>query len=387
VIQITWPGIYLDGKRAARQEVTVHLHNDGLRITGPGGEIARWGYGEIRQVQGFYAGEPVRLERRENLPGALIVEDEAFLASLRGFAPAAGRRFHDPAFRSARLKLTVLATVAVAVLGLALYRWGIPLMAAAVAPLVPAAWEEGLGRSALGLLAPEEARCTDPQLARAVAAIVARLRAPQPQPSPFRVYVVDAPVFNAVALPGGAIVIFRGLLSQTGSPEELAGVVAHEMQHILKRHATKRIIEEASTGLLLTLVSGDVTGAMMYGAKIAENLAKAGYSRRDEEEADAGGVRMLLAAGIDPAGMIGFFETVQKTEPRAPSWFKYLATHPEAAQRASRLRSLAAARLPRDPPPAALPGGADWEQIRKGCGAALPARQPPDRGPARPPAP
>jgi len=366
LIQITWPGSYLDGKTADKQAVTIHLHNDGLKIAKHDGEVLWWPYRDIRQVQGFYENEPVRLERGENLPGALIIADPEFLASLREFAPDSARRFHNPAFRSIRVKLTIMATIAVVALGVFLYRWGIPLMAAAITPLVPIEWEKGLGQSALNVLAPEETQCKDSELNQTIEQIVSRLTAQQPKSYPFRVFVIDSPIFNAVALPGGSIVVFRGLLKKTQSPEELTGVIAHEMQHIVRRHVTKRIIEDSSTGILITIVSGDVSGAMMYGVKIANDLALLSYSRQDEEEADAEGMKMILFAGLDPAGMISFFET-SRGESKLPIWFQYLSTHPDVRERIARLRAVVAEWENRGPPRAALTGNTIWNKIRDRC--------------------
>jgi len=125
----------------------------------------------------------------------------------------------------------------------------------------------------------------------------------------FKVFVVKSSIFNAVALPGGNIVVFSGLLENAESPESLAAVLAHEMQHIKKRHVTKKIIEDSSTGLIISAVSGDVTGSMLYGAKIARTLAVLSYSRQDEEEADDEGMKMLIAANIDPEAMINFLKS------------------------------------------------------------------------------
>jgi predicted Zn-dependent protease len=72
--------------------------------------------------------------------------------------------------------------------------------------------------------------------------------------------VVDNSTVNAFAAPGGQVVILRGLLEQTTSAEQLAGVVAHELQHVYLRHSTRAILEQTAGTLLLTAVSGDLSG-------------------------------------------------------------------------------------------------------------------------------
>jgi predicted Zn-dependent protease len=246
----------------------------------------------------------------------------------------------------------------------AIYLWGIPLAAALVTPHVPVAWEESVGRSAVGVLAPPERRCGDPALGAAVNAIMGRLTAGSP-PSPYtmRVYVVNRPVVNAVAAPGGYVVIFHGLLERTRTPEELAGVMAHELQHVLLRHTTRAVIQDVGTGLLLMALTGDMTGPLAYGLETARALGELRYSRRAEAEADREGMKMLLAARVDPAGMIAFFETIRKEEGTQPEALKYLSSHPMPAERIARLKALTATAGPAEP---VLPGE-DWPALTKRC--------------------
>ncbi|MGH7349841.1 MAG: M48 family metallopeptidase, partial [Candidatus Rokuibacteriota bacterium] len=280
-------------------------------------------------------------------------------------APHVGLRFHDPRRRAARLKWTIVAAAGVLVATVAIYLWGIPALAALATPHVPVAWEESVGRSAVAYLAPPERRCGDAAVGAAMDGIVQRLIAAGP-PSPYtmRVYVVNRPLVNALAAPGGHVVIFRGLLERTRTPEELAGVMAHELQHILRRHTTRAVIQDVGTGLLLMALIGDVTGPLAYGLETARALGELRYSRRAEEEADTEGMKMLLAARVDPAGMIAFFEDIQREEGGQSKVLTYLSSHPMPAERIARLRSMAAARP--NPPEPVLPDQ-DWPTLTKRC--------------------
>jgi predicted Zn-dependent protease len=360
-----WRGVYLDGRTAARHPATIRLMREGIEVTPAGGATRLWPYRELRQTQGFYAGEEVRLERGGELPETLLVPDIAFLESLHEAAPHMGGRFHDPGRRRARLRWTIAAAAGVIGATGAIYLWGIPLLAALLAPRVPVAWEESVGQSAVAYLAPTERRCGDPRLAAAMDEIVRRLIAPGP-PSPytFRVYVVNRPVVNALAVPGGHVVVFRGLLERTGTPEELAGVMAHELQHVLRRHATRAVIQDVSTGLLLMALTGDVTGPLAYGLETARTLGELRYSRRAEDEADIEGMKMLLAARVNPAGMIAFFETIRKEEGDPSKAFAYLLSHPLAAERIVRLKALATEW--KGTPEPLLPTE-DWPTLSKRC--------------------
>jgi Zn-dependent protease with chaperone function len=370
-MQYEWQAHYLDGQTAIRHPATVRLMREGLEVQTTGGWTRFWPYSELRQTQGFYEGEEVRLERGGDLSEALLIPEVGFLTSLKEVAPQLGHRFHDPDIRRHRIRLTILAAVAVVGLTGAFYLWGIPAMASVLAPRVPVAWEERLGRATIDYLAPRELICEDPERQKALDAIVARLAATGP-PSPytFRLFVVNRPDVNALAAPGGYLVVFRGLLERTRSPEELAGVLAHEMQHVMQRHTTQAVIQHTSTGLLLAALTGDMTGPVAYGLQSARVLGQLQYSRRAESRADEEGLRMLQAARIDPAGMIQFFETLAKEDRQPAKLLKYLSTHPSPIARIERLKALTAD-APR--PPIPLLPDTDWNDVKKICAAVGPA--------------
>lgn len=370
-VQLEWQGSYLDGQSAARQQATIRVTESGLRVTTKSGETFLWPYEEIRQTQGFYAGEQIRLERGGKLPQALLLADPAFLTSLHRLAPKLTKHFHNPVHRAMRAKLTIFAALSVAGAVAALYLWGIPAMAAFLAPRVPVSWEEHLGRAVVEHLAPPEKRCTEPSRLQAIDKIMTTLTTPLLKtPYTFRVMVVDDPTLNAFAAPGGYVVIFRGLLERTQSAEELAGVLAHEAQHILLHHAMRQLLEHASTGLIVAALAGDASGAMAYGLESARTLGLLRYSRRNEEDADSEGMKLLLAARIDPSGMIAFFELLRREGVRMPGLLEYLSTHPNTEDRIERLKALA--QKPSSQPVKLLPDR-DWQEVRKIC--QFPARQ------------
>ena len=366
-MQREWTGSYLDGVTAVRRRVAIRLLPNGLYVTAEGGKTLVWRYDEIRQTQGFYAGEEVRLEHGGPNPEVLIVPDRTFLTGLYQLVPQLASRVHDPARRATRVALTLAAAAVSIGIVAALYLWAIPALAALAAPRVPVSWEEHLGRTVTEQLSPPEARCDDPTLTQRIDEITAALTAPQPRsPYTFRVVVVDDPAFNALAAPGGYIVVFRGLLKNTNTPEELAGVLAHEMQHVLRRHTTRALLHHASAGLLLAALTGDASGAMAFGLESARTIGFLQYSRRHETEADEEGLRMMAAAGIDPAGMIAFFETLNEESADLPGMLKYLSTHPSTTERIDHLRALAA-RTERGPT-ISLPQD-DWLTLRDACTA------------------
>jgi Zn-dependent protease with chaperone function len=367
-LQTSWPGQYYDGRTATRHPVTVSLAPRGLEILKGDGTRMWWPYREVTQTQGSHADEPVRLEhggiQPETLPEAVVVKDPVFLAALQKVAREEGQRFGGPPDRLSRWRIILLAAAGSIAAIAAIIVWGIPALAELATPLIPTSWEMALGESLASQLVPPALTCPNSRLRDSLATLVNRLAASQPaSPYPFHVQVVDSPVFNAFAAPGGYIVVHRRLLESTETPEELAGVLAHEMQHVLRRHAMKALIRDLSTAALVGAVFGDVSGIGAFATQAARTLTTLHYSREAEAEADREGLHLLQAARINPEGMVRFFETLKKqtggAEPPA-----YLSTHPETEGRLARMRALAAASPIRPEP---LLTEVKWDEVKKLC--------------------
>ena len=366
-MRLDWDAAYLDGRTAARRRATVHITRTGLDVVlAESGARFFWPFREIRQTQGTYTGEQVRLERGGELSEVLLIGDVGFLSAARAASPEAGD-LHDPARRRFRAGLTFGALVTAVALALGIYYVGIPAFAEVAAARVPVSWEESLGRAIVDHFAPTARRCDDPVRQARIDAIVAQLTAKaRPQPYAFRVTIVNSGIINAVAAPGGNIIVFRGLLERTDSAEELAGVLAHEVEHVLHRHVTRAIFQQASTGILMAALVGDVSSVVAYGLEGARTLGTLQMSRAAESEADRDGIRLLQAAGIDTDGMFTFFDKLSAGERGGEDIVPgYLRTHPTTAERIATLRSLAAAAAP--PHGRLLPDDA-WDNVKNLCG-------------------
>ncbi len=341
-LKTTWEGTYFDGRTATRHAATITVMGSGLHVALENGSSLWWTYDQLRQTQGFHPGEQVRLELGGELPEALVVSNLEFLTAIRQVAPQAPGRFSSPARRSVRLPVALLAGAAAILLGAALYLWGIPAVSDWAASRVPVPWEEQLGREVIEQLAPSERRCADPRTAQALDQILSSLTASGP-PSPYRftVTVVDQSSVNAFAAPGGTIVVYRGLLKKTGTPEELAGVLAHEIEHVVHRHGVKAVFREMSMRTLVSFLTGDAS-ATLYGLDAAATLGGLRYHRRDEEEADREGMKAIQAARINPAGWIHLFRRLEEEAAASPGVLQYLSTHPPTPDRIKQLERLAA---------------------------------------------
>jgi beta-barrel assembly-enhancing protease len=135
-------------------------------------------------------------------------------------------------------------------------------------------------------------------------------------------------------LPGGVIVVNTGLIEATTRPEELAGVLVHEVQHVELRHSIRGMVKNLGLRGLFAFAAGDLTGSLRGEAAVGLTSLK--FSRDDEREADQAGFDALIAVGIDPSGMPSFFETMSQQPGDATVAFA--STHPSSADREAALR-------------------------------------------------
>jgi predicted Zn-dependent protease len=363
-LQQEWTAAYFDGASARRHDVRVRIAAGGLTIVRDGGGDLYWPFEEIRQTQGNYSGEHVRLERGAPIAETLVVANEDFLVALRQVAPNLGQQFHDPKTRSSRWKLTAAAAVAVVVLGSAMYYWGVPAIANLLATLVPVSWEERLGKSTMGLLVSEDDKCDNPDALAALDALVTKLTdGIEDSPYTFRVAIAQDEMVNAFAAPGGYIVVMQGLLKQSETPDQLAGVLAHEMQHIVHRHSTRALFHQISAQALLSILSGD-TSATPFGIDGAATLADLHHQRSHEDEADRDGMKLMQAVKANPLGMVEMFNHLKGLDLELPEAIQYLSSHPATDDRIESLEQLAAGA---DYEPEPLLSDEDWEALQGAC--------------------
>jgi len=171
--------------------------------------------------------------------------------------------------------------------------------------------------------------------ARLVAAIPARLRQPQFR---YTFQVVDRKEINAFALPGGPIFVNRGMLEAARNDGEVAGVIAHELSHVVLRHGTAQATKAqpfqigAFAGQLIGSLIGGKTGAVIaQGSQIGIGTYFLKYSREYEREADLLGVQIMAHAGYDPRQMANMFQTIERRSGSGgPEW---MSDHPSPANR------------------------------------------------------
>ena len=354
-------------------------------------EVARW------PASLLYAMHARRDELRigaSNQPAGarLVITGAEAVAMARAALPALAQ--HQRLDRGRQFRIAGLATGALLSVIVA-YLVGVPLLAAQIVPLVPAPWEEQMGdtvarqiEATLGGEAGFEVCDSDPD-SRANKALARFARqAMQDSGSPFdaRITVVRSDVLNAFALPGGRVYYFSALLDRTQSPDEFAGVLSHEIGHVVYRHSMEQLIAGAGTGLLVGFVLGDLTG-LSVAAALGSTLIESRFSRDAELQADFYAAGVARRQAFNPAGLPDLLERIAEDDD-ATRALALLSTHPLTAERRAALERLEVDRSGLEP----AFTRAEWRAIKAMCGnpkaasrdsvAPAPAPDPdlPDRG-------
>ena len=377
------PGLWNDGRSAASHPVALfhRSYQNELRIC-PAGSIndlhtlAVWPLDHIKILSGGGARSPLPLHLAEapDTGGRLTVEAGQPSDTLRAWLR------DSQAQRQAKVRRRwFMGTGAVWLFCLGLFFTG-PALFSFVAEFLPRSWEERLGKSARdnivdmlvrlpGVRGINKEATQDPNLKM----LLARLEQGAPtRDYTFDLLVLDADFVNAFALPGGYMLVSTGLIKASQSPDELAGVLAHEMAHITARHGTQRLLREHTwTFFARLLIGGGGDGLITH---LAGSMITSAFDRDDEREADAKGVERLLGAGINPMGLADFFARLEKEEARGSrgagrKLLSYVASHPQLAERRENIRHAIQETGGKNTPifsPAMSPE--EWQEFRAACG-------------------
>lgn len=248
------------------------------------------------------------------------------------------------------LALGVLLLIVLAVAALISFKD--PLVDAVV-KRIPFSWEKKMGEAIVAKIKLTQKFVTDEGILRDLKVLTQPLTAAmQTDGDLFEFYIAKDGEVNAYALPGGHIVINTALIEAAQTPEEILGVVAHEMAHVTERHVLHQAVSSIGVFLLAQAFLGDVTGFVAVIVDNSNFLLTQKFSRDHEGEADHVGWGFLLAANINPKGMIDFFETLQKEQDifglgekmgEIEKVFSFVSTHPATAERITNLRKKYAA--------------------------------------------
>ena len=356
-----FPGRYSDGQTAQSVPADVRLTERGVEIGFPGAPQALvWPYGALGAATPLTSKSADALLTYSFMPGATVfVGDAHFVRALTKVAPQLTSSAYG--WRSARPWIIAAACLALLFAGL----W--------LAELSPARWVAGMlpdkaraavGEQVINSMVGDRKECTAPEGRAALDRLVDRLSQASGTGTRFKVRVVDWGLLNAFAVPGEQIVLTRAIITQAKSPEEVAGVLAHEMGHGLELHPETSIVRVIGLTAALELMTGG-GGAL---ANIGLGLTQLTYTRVAERQADARGLALLEKSQIAASGLVDFFRRLGELESKRGSSTEWniFRTHPESGERAK-----SAAARPTYPTRPALEAQ-DWQALRAICGAVKP---------------
>jgi Zn-dependent protease with chaperone function len=356
------PGIFLDGRTSARQAVAVDVDDTGLVARGEEGQIVvRWRFDELQRLPA-----PPQLlrfaHRDQGVPARLEIRDQALAGAIDAVIAPPGR----PGDGRHRRAVIFSLLAAFVILGATLI--GLPTIADALSSLLPSAAEQKLGeaidhevrlmleRSPPGQSAECGTAVGEKPGRAALDTLVDRLATAAGLP--VSVSVVRRHDANALALPGGRIYVFEGMIGHAETPDELAGVIAHEIGHVAHRDGTRSVVRAAGLSFVFGVALGDFVGG---GAAIiaARTLIQSAYSREVETAADSYSVALMRRLGGNAQALASILERVSSgIEPA----MKILMDHPETRIRVAAIRAAAGA-----PWGTELLGAAEWTALKRIC--------------------
>jgi predicted Zn-dependent protease len=359
-------GIFSDTLDGGRAGAVIELSPSGISARTPDGESFLISYRDCQVEVGGFSGRMVFC-RNPDRSLTIFCEDRKFPDALSyagsgildGQVREGLRQCRSESRRGTIIGTAVLLGIAALVV---VSYFAIRAGARAAVQALPVRIDRELGSAAFKSMDLGGPEVTDEVVVGAMNSIVDRL-APQAaiEGMEFDVHVVDSPAVNAFCLPGGTIVVFTGLIHAADDAEQVAGVLGHEISHATLRHGLERIGQSLGLWTGVTLLLGDTGGLTAAAVDLFQVASINSYSHEQENAADLESVRMLHAAGVDPLGLAGFFETLKEQQGDLPVLVSWISTHPHHAARIANVKTEAAALPQREFQPLEI----DWPSVHR----------------------
>ena len=348
---------FYNGETAEVHEVDARPTASELVIYRPADSavLARWPVGELA-VLGDLAHEATPPMVCRGSEARLVVEDPELRRQLAGWVPALAPLAQRPVPAGRRLAgfgATFAALIAV-------FWFAVDYGSEFVAPLMPHSVQVELGETVYDELTGDKDECHGRQGLAALNNLANRLAAAADYPHKITVHVVEGGPVNAFTLPGGILVFYSDLIDKAKDSAQVAGVLAHEIGHVVHHHAMKGLARQYGVELLAKLASGgysDLVNAVGSGGNLLLALRN---GRAFEREADATGVALLEKLGLRADGVANFFEQMMDKEPRDMATMAGIwSSHPPTAERIAATKR----------PPVGMPAftDAEWRALRSVC--------------------
>ncbi|MCI4660265.1 MAG: M48 family metallopeptidase [Neomegalonema sp.] len=327
---------YFDGETARSRVVLVRFGQTTLTLSNRNGEpVVSWPLATLRRLPGSSSGEAsIRLIPDFGSDERLVLRDPAMIEAVEQVCPGLDER--QPHSTGLRRKLVIWSLAAVSSVLVIVFVLA-PLLAGTIATLMPPESEVAFGQSitdeivedGISFMGIAPGACHSEEGQRALDKMSERLAAHTDLHVPLNVQVLHSDIPNAFALPGGHVLILDGLFAQARSPEEVAGVLAHEIGHVKERHGLRNLLRAVGTTGILGLLVGDFGGGFAAAA-LMNAAVDASYSREAEREADAYALALLQRADLPSAPLGGFFMRLREKYGDSDS---FLSSHPANTER------------------------------------------------------
>ena len=333
-------GKYFDGKSARKLPVSVTLetrHNTPVLVIQPieAAEII-WPLNELREVREQARDARIVLSLGQDGIARLILLEAEAAEIVRAQAPNLGKVVVK---KSKLRQLAIWSMGAIASVLLIMF-FILPALSNQLATMIPLEREVAIGEVSmnqihgfLGGSDENDLSCTNPEGLLALQKMTKRIVGDIEIPYDLQVQVFDHKMINAFAVPWGQVVLFKGLLDAAKSPEEVAGVLGHEVGHVVNRDPMRLTLRSAGSVGILGMVFGDFAGGFMALA-LSERLISAQYAQGAETGADAFAHKLLADAGLPAASFGQFFRTLKAEHGGQRGLMSHLATHPDLDGRA-----------------------------------------------------
>jgi len=350
-------GIYFDGATNRKHRVALNLAS-AIEISENGVFLATWAYADVRRADG-----PKDILRLRNIAAAPLARLEITAPATQAEILRLCKLLDGEGSPGEGSTLRIVAWSLAAAVSICAVAWfGVPALADRLTPLVPNWAERRLGDMAdrqVRAIFPAKT-CATPEGTAALNKLVGELQAeahPRLIPEPL---VLASNTPNAFALPGGRIYVLKGLLDKAESPDELAGVLAHELGHVAHRDGLRRLIANSGASFLIGLLLGDVAGSSVV-LTAGRGLFAAAYSREAEAEADLYAVQTMRKLGRSPKPLGDLLLRITGPEKNTP--FAIFASHPVTEDRLAALKAA-------DAPPQGEPllSFGEWRALKAICG-------------------
>ena len=361
---------YFDGTSARQHKAMVQMaerHGTPvlvIQVDGRPEEI--WPVPELREVTDQARDEGIVLSQGQDGIARLIVPHGHSEDVIRAAAPDLGKKVVS----NSMIRKLVLwiggAAASVALIMLVI----LPALANQLATMIPVEREVQLGQAALrqlsGFLGEDEKKltCDGPKGLAALEKMTARIVGDHEIPYDLKVQVFDHEMINAFAVPGGHVVLFKGLLQAARSPEEVAGVLGHEIGHVVNRDPTRLTLRSAGSVGILGMVFGDFAGGAL-ALVLTEQLISAQYAQDAEAGADEFAHELLADAKLPASSFATFFITLKDKYGDDDGLLSHLASHPNLQGRAD---AATAADVIGDGNYEPVLTDQEWRDLRRICG-------------------